>query len=88
MNLGLLLDMAGDAFGDRIVVGRRADGLTAADLRDRANRGAAAIAAAGADAVVYFALNGPAFPVALFAAAKAGVPLVPVMSVGASDSTM
>ena len=33
---------------------------------------------AGADAVVYLAVNGPAFQVALFAAAYAGVPLVPV----------
>jgi acyl-CoA synthetase (AMP-forming)/AMP-acid ligase II len=32
----------------------------------------------GAEAVVYLAVNGPAFPVAMFAAAWAGVPLVPV----------
>jgi len=78
MDLTLLLDMAADGFGDRVVVGPREDGLTADRLRALAAGGAAAVRAAGADAVVYLAVNGPAFPVALFAAAYAGVPLVPV----------
>jgi len=77
MNLGMLLDMAADGFGDRVVVGRRADGITASGLYARAAAGAQAIADTGADAVVYLATNGPAFPVALFSAARAGVPLVP-----------
>nr|WP_246325073.1 AMP-binding protein [Petropleomorpha daqingensis] len=70
--------MAADGFGDRVVVGPREGGLTASRLRELAVGGAAAVRAAGADAVVYLAVNGPAFPVALFAAAYAGVPLVPV----------
>src|SRR5436853_2777708 len=74
----MLLDMAADGFGDRGVVGRRQSGLTAAELRRMAVAGAKAIHDAEADAVVYLAVNGPAFPVALFAAARAGVPLVPV----------
>src|ERR1700712_2072119 len=74
----MLLDMASDAFGDRVVVGRLASGFSASDLRARALSGAAAIRGAGADAVVYLAPNGPAFPVAMFAAAYAGVPLVPL----------
>ena len=78
MNLGMLLDMAAEGFGDRVVVGRRADGLTAARLRDLARGAAAAVVEAGADAIVYLAINGPALQVALFAAAQAGVPLVPV----------
>uniref|UniRef100_A0AAU1M262 Long-chain fatty acid--CoA ligase n=1 Tax=Streptomyces sp. NBC_00148 TaxID=2903626 RepID=A0AAU1M262_9ACTN len=78
MNVTMLLDMAVEGFGDRMVVGRHEDGLTAAGLRDRAAAGAAAIRAADADAVIYLDVNGPAFPVALFAAARAGVPLVPV----------
>lgn len=78
MNLGMLLDMAADGVGDRVVVGRRDGGLSAAQLRAMALVGAEAVTAAGADAVVYLAVNGPAFPVALFAAAYAGVPLVPV----------
>jgi acyl-CoA synthetase (AMP-forming)/AMP-acid ligase II len=78
VNLTLLLDMAADAFGERVVVGPRAGGLTAARLRALAAGGAVAVRAAGADAVLYLAVNGPAFPVAMFAAAYAGVPLVPV----------
>jgi acyl-CoA synthetase (AMP-forming)/AMP-acid ligase II len=78
MNISLLLDMAADGFGDRVIVGRREAGLTATQLLERSYRGAAAIREAEADAVLYFAVNGPAFPVALFAAARAGVPLVPV----------
>src|SRR4051812_40424992 len=78
MNLSLLLDMACDGFGDRVVVGRGDGGLTPTRLRELAAGGAQVIADAGADAVVYLAVNGPAFPVALFAAARAGVPLVPV----------
>src|SRR5215207_10914586 len=70
--------MAADAFGDRVVVGSRAGGLTAGRLRELAVGGARAVRDSGADAVVYLAVNGPAFQVALFAAAYAGVPLVPV----------
>lgn len=78
MNVTMLLDMAADGFGDRVVIGRREDGLTALRLRDAAAVGAAAVREADADAVIYLDVNGPAFPVALFAAARAGVPLVPV----------
>jgi acyl-CoA synthetase (AMP-forming)/AMP-acid ligase II len=78
MRLPLLLDMAADAFGDRVVVGRRDAGLTAVQLRDRATAAAADLVATRATALVYLAVNGPAFPVALFGAALAGVPLVPL----------
>src|SRR6476620_10061006 len=78
MNVAMLLDMAADGFGDRIVVGRTADGLTPVRLRELAAGAARVVRAAGADAIVYLAVNGPAFPVAVFAAAQAGVPLVPV----------
>src|SRR5690606_35144515 len=78
MNLTMLLDMAVDGFGDRIVIGSRDAGLSAARLRELSLAGAAAIREAGADSVVYLAVNGPAFPVAMFSAARAGVPLVPV----------
>jgi acyl-CoA synthetase (AMP-forming)/AMP-acid ligase II len=74
----MLLDMAAEGFGDRVVVGRAHDGLTAARLRELAVGGARSIRDAEADAIVYLAVNGPALPAALFAAARAGVPLVPV----------
>lgn len=78
MHLTLLLQMAVDAFGDRVVVGRRDDGITAAGLRERSEAGAQLLREQGADALIYLAVNGPAFPVAMFAAATAGVPLVPL----------
>jgi acyl-CoA synthetase (AMP-forming)/AMP-acid ligase II len=78
VNLTLLLDMAADGFGERTIVGPSADGITAARLRELAAGGATVVTEQGADAIVYLAVNGPAFPVALFAASLAGVPLVPV----------
>lgn len=78
MNLTMLLDMAVDGFGDRVVVGGRDTGMTAARLRELSVAGVDVIRETGSDAVVYLAVNGPAFPVAMFSAARAGVPLVPV----------
>jgi acyl-CoA synthetase (AMP-forming)/AMP-acid ligase II len=78
VTLNLILDMAADGFGDRLVIGPRATGLTARELQLRSIAGAEKIRASGADSVVYLGVNGPAFPVALFAAARAGVPLVPL----------
>ena len=78
MRLTLLLDMAADGFGDRVLAGRRSDGITADELARRSHSGAALIRERAADALVYLDVNGPAFPVALFAAARAGVPLVPL----------
>jgi acyl-CoA synthetase (AMP-forming)/AMP-acid ligase II len=78
MRLPLLLDMAADGLGDRVLVGRREDGLSAVALRACAQAGAAQLRDAGAPALVYLGANGTAFPVALFAAALVGVPLVPL----------
>jgi acyl-CoA synthetase (AMP-forming)/AMP-acid ligase II len=78
VDLTLLLDMAVDGFGDRVLAGRKSGGITAAQLAARSHSGAALVREHGAEAVVYLAVNGPAFPVALFAAARAGVPLVPL----------
>jgi hypothetical protein len=69
VRLTMLLDMAVDGFGDRVVVGRNADGFTASVLRDRARAGASLVTTAQADAILYLAVNGTAFPVAMFAAA-------------------
>jgi acyl-CoA synthetase (AMP-forming)/AMP-acid ligase II len=78
MNVTMLLDMAADGFADRVVIGSRCGGLTASRLRAAASGAAVRIRESGAEAVLYLAVNGPAFPVAMFAAAFAGVPLVPV----------
>ncbi|ROO86571.1 acyl-CoA synthetase (AMP-forming)/AMP-acid ligase II [Actinocorallia herbida] len=78
MNLSMILDMVADGLGDRVLVGDPVSGLTGAGLRDRARAGAAKLHAEGADRLVYLGPNGPAFPVALFAASLAGVPFLPV----------
>lgn len=78
MNLTVLLSMVIAGAADRMVIGSRTDGLTAAELQQRALAGGAMAREHEADAIVYLATNGPAFPVAMFAAAYAGVPLVPL----------
>jgi len=65
VRLTLLLDMAADGFGDRVVAGRRSGGITASGLARRSHSGAARLRQRGADALVYLDVNGPAFPVAL-----------------------
>jgi acyl-CoA synthetase (AMP-forming)/AMP-acid ligase II len=78
VNVTLLLDMAADGFGDRVVVGHREGGITAARLRAMSDGAARQLRADHASALVYLAGSGPALPVALFAAARAGIPLVPL----------
>jgi len=74
----MLLDMAADGFGDRVLLGSAESGITGQDLRRRALCGATIVRDRDADAIVYLAVNGAAFPVALLAAACAGVPLIPL----------
>jgi len=78
VRLTMLLDMAADGFGERVLAGRRSGGITVAELARRSHSGASLVRERAADALVYLDVNGPAFPVALFAAARAGVPLVPL----------
>jgi acyl-CoA synthetase (AMP-forming)/AMP-acid ligase II len=84
VNVLTLLDMAATGTPDRVGVGRlRAAGpapagLTYSALLDRARCGAALLAAHGVEELVYVAVNADDFAVALFAAAWAGVPLVPL----------
>jgi acyl-CoA synthetase (AMP-forming)/AMP-acid ligase II len=74
----MLLAMAADGFGDRVVLGSRIDGLTADRLKSVAASGAALLREQDATALVYLDVNSPAFAVALFAAVGAGIPLVPI----------
>lgn len=75
----MLLEMARDNHGDRVAVsapGQRS--LTYAELFERAGRGAAHLRAAGAQHVVYLGTNSTAFATAVFAAAWAGAPILPL----------
>jgi acyl-CoA synthetase (AMP-forming)/AMP-acid ligase II len=78
VNLAIILDMIADGLPDRVLVGDRRGGLPGAGIRERAAAGAACVAETGASRLLFLAPNGPAFPVALFAATLAGVPFLPV----------
>ncbi|MEV8546512.1 fatty acid--CoA ligase family protein [Streptomyces sp. NPDC051572] len=78
MNLLTLLDMVVGGHGDRVAFGDAERGLTGEQLRDQAYAGARHVLSAQARTVVFMGENGPGFPLALFAAAAAGVPLLPL----------
>lgn len=78
MTLMMLLEMVVGAFGDRLGIGTSQRGLTYQQLADRSVRGGQHVAATGAGAVAYVGTTDLAFPVALFAAAWAGVPFIPL----------
>jgi acyl-CoA synthetase (AMP-forming)/AMP-acid ligase II len=73
MNISMILEMAASA-GDRPAVAADGGSLTAAELLDLAR--AAAARFGRYPAVLYLGTNHLAYPVALFGAALAGVPLV------------
>ncbi|KIF66834.1 AMP-dependent synthetase [Streptomyces sp. AcH 505] len=78
MNLLTLLDMVAEGHGERVALGSDSAGLTGARLRDQAYTGASFVRTYDVETVVFMGENGPAFPLALFAAAAAGVPLLPL----------
>lgn len=57
MNVAMLLDMAAEGFGDRIVVGRREDGFTAERVRELAAGGAQIVEGRIADTIIRGAEN-------------------------------
>ncbi|MEU6140466.1 AMP-binding protein [Streptomyces sp. NPDC047081] len=78
MNIAMLLDMAVAGDPDRVAIGSRRSGTTCAELRRTAAGVAGVVHRAGARELVFAGVNGPVFPLLLFGAALAGVPLVPV----------
>jgi acyl-CoA synthetase (AMP-forming)/AMP-acid ligase II len=76
--IGLLLELAAAMAGDRTAVGRGTEALTFDQLEERATAAAGIIAAADVRSVAYLGQSGPAFHVALFASALAGVPITPL----------
>ena len=79
MNLSLLLDMAASAMPERVGIVAGDTSLTYADLARRALSAAQVFAATpNAERVVMVDLNSAAVPIALYGAAVAGVPFVPV----------
>jgi acyl-CoA synthetase (AMP-forming)/AMP-acid ligase II len=78
MNLMMLLEMAADGLGDRVAVGSLDDGLTYRQLFEQAGEAAARFRADPGEKVVLCDESSPAVPVALFGAAWAGMPYVPL----------
>jgi acyl-CoA synthetase (AMP-forming)/AMP-acid ligase II len=78
MDLNLLLDMVVSGYGDRVAFGAPSGGTTYEELARGAAAGASLARATEASAVVFVAPNHVAFPIALFSAAAAGLPFIPL----------
>jgi fatty-acyl-CoA synthase len=78
LNIGLLLELAAEGMPERIAVGTRADGISYAQLLERARRAAAVVRENGAERVGLVDMNSAAVPLLLYASALAGVPFTPV----------
>ena len=78
MHLGMLLQMAADGMGERVALGSRAGGLTASELAARAGASAPCSRHEPGERVALVDLNSEAVPIALFGAALAGKPFVPI----------
>ncbi len=77
MHLATLVEMVESGFGERVLLVDEDRRVTGAELADTVRRAAGTIAD-GPTALVYVGENHPLLPVALFAAAWAGIPFVPV----------
>jgi acyl-CoA synthetase (AMP-forming)/AMP-acid ligase II len=78
MNIATILDMAAEAFGDRVALVSGNTRMSYAELHSAAQRAAGAIRASKAAYAALLDVNSPAAPVAIFGAAYAGVPYVPL----------
>lgn len=78
MHVGMILEMAADSLGDRVAFGSRDGGLTFAELGHRARRAGTWLACVPGANVVLVDENSLAVPLALFGAAIAGKPFVPI----------
>lgn len=76
MHLSSLVEMVESGFDERILLGEESGSVTGADLGRLVRSGASTLT--GYSALVYVGENHGLLPVALFAAAWAGVPFVPV----------
>ncbi len=78
MNILTLLDMAASGFGERTAIGSIGSGITYAELLERAGRAGQVFKDNGSDRVSLLDVSSPALPIALFGAAAAGQPFVPL----------
>jgi acyl-CoA synthetase (AMP-forming)/AMP-acid ligase II len=78
MDLTDVLDLVVEGHRHREILTASGTHVDAAQLRAAAYQGSREVRASGAEIVVFLGENGVAFPLALFAAAGAGVPLLPL----------
>lgn len=78
MHTALLLDMIADAAPDRLALGARDEKLTFDEVRRRVHRGAAWLQTMQNENIVFIGLNGPSFPISLFAAGLLARPFIPL----------
>lgn len=78
MNIMMLLEMAAEAFGDRVAIGDKTKGMTYSGLAENAGKTAAWLREQNAGRLIYVDESSPTLPVALFGSSWAGKPFVPV----------
>jgi acyl-CoA synthetase (AMP-forming)/AMP-acid ligase II len=78
MTIAMLLEMAASEFDDQIALTHGKDQWTYAELASASANGAANLSEHSARSLAFLGTNGPAMPIALFAAAEVGVPFVPL----------
>ena len=78
MHLGLVLEMTNGGLGDRVAITADGSRLTHAQLAERSWAAANRFAEEKTPAIVYVGGNHLAFPLALFGAAGAGIPFIPL----------
>jgi acyl-CoA synthetase (AMP-forming)/AMP-acid ligase II len=78
MQLGLVLDMSYSGFSDRVAITAGADTITYGELAERSWVAAARFIELNVPSVIYLGSNHVSYAVALFGAAGAGVPFIPL----------
>jgi acyl-CoA synthetase (AMP-forming)/AMP-acid ligase II len=78
VGVDVLLELAASSLPDRVALGSRDGGITFAELGERSAAGAGLLLAEGGRSVAFVGVNGPAFNVAVFAAALSGLPITPL----------
>ena len=78
MYLGLLLDMSYSGFPDRAAITVRGDTITFGELAERSWAAASRLIEMEAPSVIFLGSNHVSYAVALFGAAGAGVPFIPL----------
>ena len=81
MHLGLVLDMASSGYGERIAVVANGESMSYEEIARLSWAATERLVASDATSVLYLGSNHLSYPVALFGAAGAGIPFIPLLFV-------